>query len=91
MKYKPHEKAAYTREQLKVVAGDEEDVPATITTERPENGEYRIKKLIDKRQNGNRTEYKVLWYGFGPADATWEFKSKLPKSFVNSYEENNHH
>ena len=91
MKYKPHEKAAYTREQLKVVAGDEEDVPATITTERPDNGEYRIKKLIDKRVRGSRTEYKVQWYGFPLADATWEFKSKLPKSFVNSYEENNHH
>ena len=91
MKLKPHEKAAYTREQLKVVAEDEEDVPATITTERPDDGEYRIKKLIDKRQNGKRTEYKVLWYGFPLADATWEYKSKIPKSFVNSYEENNHH
>jgi hypothetical protein len=91
MKYKPHEKAAYTREQLKVVAGDEEDVPATITTERPDNGEYRIKKLLQKRVRGSRTEYLVQWYGFPVADATWEFKSKLPKSFVNSYEENNHH
>ena len=70
MKLKPHEKAAYTREQLKVVAEDEEDVPATITTERPDDGEYRIKKLIDKRQNGKRIEYKVLWYGFPLADAT---------------------
>ena len=87
MKYKPHEKASYTREQLKVVAGDEEDVPATITTERPDNGEYRIKKLLQKRVRGSRTEYLVQWYGFPVADATWEFKSKFPKSFVNSYEE----
>ena len=88
MKYKPNEKAAYTREQLKVVDEDEEDVPATITTERPDNGEYRIKKLLEKRQNGNRTEYKVQWYGFPLSEATWEFKSKLPKSFVTAYEEN---
>jgi hypothetical protein len=91
MKLKPREKAAYTREQLKVVADDEEDVPATITTERPDNEEYRIKKLIDKRQRGTRTEYKTLWYGFPLSEATWEYKSKLPKSFVNSYEESNHH
>jgi hypothetical protein len=86
MKMKPHEKAAYTREQLKVVAEDEEDVPATITTERPDDGEYRIKKLIDKRVSGNRTEYKVQWKGYPVASATWQYKSKIPKSFIDAYE-----
>jgi hypothetical protein len=46
-----------------------------------------IKKLIDKRTRGNRTEYKVFWKGYPIADATWQYKSKIPKSFVEAYEE----
>jgi len=88
-KLKPHEKAAYTREQLQVVHPEEEDVPATITTERPQNNEYRIKKLIDKRTRGNRSEFLVQWYGYPLADATWQFKSKIPKGFIEKYEEEN--
>lgn len=86
-KLKPHEKAAYTREQLQVVSPNEQDVPATITTERPSNDEFRIKKLIDKRVRGGKTEYKIQWYGYPVADATWQYKSKIPKSFVDAYEE----
>ena len=86
-KLKPHEKAAYTREQLQVVHPAEEDVPATITTERPANGEFRIKKLVDKRTRGSRTEYLVQWYGYPLAEASWQFKSKIPKSFIEKYEE----
>ena len=86
-KLKPHEKAAYTREQLQIVKNNEQDVPATITTERPANNEFRIKKLIEKRTRGSRTEYLVQWYGFPVTDATWLFKSKIPKSFVDAYEE----
>jgi hypothetical protein len=42
--------------------------------------------LIDKRTNGNRTEYKILWKGYPLAQATWQFKSKIPKSFIEKYE-----
>ena len=87
-KMKEKKKVAYNREQLKVIDADEEDVPATITTETPDNGEVRIKKLLQKRVRGSRTEYLVQWYGYPVADPTWKFKSKLPKSFVSSYEEN---
>ena len=76
---------AYTRQQLKVVGANEEDVPHTITNE--VSPEFRIKKLIDKRMNGNKTEYLIQWYGYPVADASWQFKSKIPKSFVDSYEE----
>ena len=84
-KLKPHEKAAYTRQQLQVVNRNEEDVPHTITNEVSE--EFRIKKLIDKRKVGKQTEYLVFWYGYPLAEASWVSKSNIPKSFIDSYEE----
>ena len=84
-KLKPHEKAAYTRQQLQVVNRNEEDVPHTITNEVSE--EFRIKKLIDKRKVGKKTEYLVFWYGYPLAEASWVSKSNIPKSFIDSYEE----
>ena len=83
-KLKPHEKVVYSRQQLQVVDRNEEDVPHTITTE--VNGEFRIKKLINKRKIGNKTEYLVFWYGYPIEDASWVSKSKIPKSFVDAYE-----
>lgn len=87
-KLKPHEHVAYTRQQLQVVREDEEDVPATIL-ENQNLEEFVVKKLLGKRQRGNRTEYLVQWKGYPVADATWEYRSKLPKSFVETYEEEN--
>ena len=85
-KLKPHEHVAYTRQQLQVVDADEEDVPATILKNRDQD-EYVIKNLLEKRQRGNRTEYLVRWKGYPIEDATWEYRSKIPKSFVDLYEE----
>ena len=90
-KLKPHEHVAYTRQQLQVVQDDEADVPATILKNRDQD-EYVIKKLLQKRQRGNRTEYLVHWKGYPVGEATWEFRSKIPKSFVDLfdlYEEEN--
>ena len=87
-KLKPHEHVAYTRQQLQVVRDDEEDVPASILGNQNQE-EFVIKKLIDKRTRGTRTEYLVQWKGYPVNDATWEFKSKIPKSFVETYEEEN--
>jgi hypothetical protein len=87
-KLKPHEHVAYTRQQLQVVDPDEEDVPATILKNHNQE-EFVIKKLLQKRQRGNRTEYLVFWKGYPIADATWEYKSKIPKSFIETYEEDN--
>ena len=85
-KLKPHEHVAYTRQQLQVVDADEEDVPATILKNHDQD-EYVIKKLIDKRKSGSRTEYKIWWKGYPIADSSWQYKSKIPKSFVDEYEE----
>ena len=87
-KLKPHEHVAYTRQQLQVVQDDEEDVPASIVNIQNQE-EFVIKKLIDKRTRGSRTEYLVQWKGYPIADATWEYRSKIPKSFVENYEEDN--
>ncbi len=87
-KLKAHEHVAYTRQQLQVVDPDEEDVPATILKNQNQE-EYVVKKLIDKRTNGRRTEYLVWWKGYGKNESTWEFKSNIPAAFVQAYEEDN--
>ena len=84
-KLKPHERAVYTRQQLQIVNSDEEDVPASIAYTNT-SGEYAIRRLVDKRQVGNRTQYLVQWRGYPMSEATWESKSNIPKSFVNAYE-----
>ena len=87
-KLKKHQHVAYTRQQLQVVKDDEMDVSAKeLGVKIPDDGEFAIKKLIDKRTRGNRTEYKVFWRGYPLTDATWLYKSKIPKSFVEAYEE----
>jgi len=87
-KLKKHQHVAYTRQQLQLVKHDEMDVSAKeLGVKIPDDGEFAIKKLIDKRTRGNRTEYKVFWRGYPLTDATWLYKSKIPKSFVEAYEE----
>jgi hypothetical protein len=87
-KLKANEHVAYTRQQLQVVDPDEEDVPATILKNQDQE-EYVVKKLIDKRTNGRRTEYLVWWKGYKKGDSTWTFKSHIPVAFVQAYEEDN--
>jgi hypothetical protein len=73
-----------------VVRDDEMDVSAKeLGVKIPDDGEFAIKKLIDKRTRGNRTEYLVHWRGYPINQASWQFKSKLPRSFVEAYEEDN--
>ena len=87
---KKHEHVAYTRQQLQVVRDDEMDVSAKeLGVKIPDGGEFAIKKLIDKRTRGNRTEYLVHWRGFPINEASWLYKSKIPRSFVEAYEEDN--
>jgi hypothetical protein len=81
---------AYTRQQLQLVKDNEMDVSAKeLGVKIPDDGEFAIKKLIDKRTRGNRTEYKVFWKGYPIEEASWQYKSKIPKSFVQAYEEDN--
>ena len=89
-KLKKHEHVAYTRQQLQLVKENEMDVSAKeLGVKIPDDGEFAIKKLIDKRTRGNRTEYKVFWKGYPLEEASWQYKSKIPKSFVQAYEEDN--
>ena len=83
---KPNERVAYTRNQLQVVPRNEEDPDIKVIRTPNTKGEFAIKKLIDKRVSGNRTEYKVQWKGYPVASATWQYKSKIPKSFIDAYE-----
>ena len=56
-KLKKHQHVAYTRPQLQVVKDDEMDVSAKeLGVKIPDDGEFAIRKLIDKRTRGNRTE-----------------------------------
>ena len=83
---KEHEKVAYTAKQLQIVPDNEED-PNPISIRTPNSKqEFAIKKLIDKRVQGSKSEYLVLWKGYTQADATWLYKSSIPKSFVAKYE-----
>ncbi len=84
---KEHEGVAYTAKQLQIVPDNEQD-PSPITIRTPNaKQEFAIKSLIDKRVNGSRTQFLVRWKGYPIADASWLYKSKIPKSFVNKYEE----
>jgi hypothetical protein len=71
---------------LQVVPRNEEDPDPKVIRTPNSKGEFAIKKLIDKRVSGNRTEYKVQWKGYPAASATWQYKSKIPKSFIDAYE-----
>ena len=86
---KKDERVSYTAKQLQIVPENEEDSsPSVIRTPNPK-GEYAIKKLIDKKVNGKTTSYLVWWKGYPKDQATWQIKSKIPKSFISKYEDEN--
>jgi hypothetical protein len=69
------------------VVPEEEDDPNPIVIRTPNpDGEFAIKKLIEKRIQGNRTQYLVWWKGYKKDEATWETKGKIPKKFVEDFE-----
>jgi len=89
-KLKDHEKAAFVRQELKVVKNTEEDAPRTLVPENSMN-DFAINRIIDKRTNPerrNRVEYLIRWKGYGPEDDTWENKreSAIPQRFIDDYE-----
>jgi hypothetical protein len=70
-----------------VVKPNEEDAPASLVVRNQNSkGEFAIKKLIEKRTSGNRTSYKIWWKGYPIENSTWQYRSKIPKSFVDAYE-----
>ena len=54
-----------------------------------EEKEYIIEKLLDKRYPGTKgikMQYLVKWKGYGNEHNTWESKSRLPETIINSFE-----
>ena len=84
---KPNEHVAYTAKQLQIVMENEADPPPSVfRKEAIHDQDFAIRELIDKRVQGNRTEYLVHWKGYPRAQADWIYKSRLPKSFVAKFE-----
>ena len=84
---KPNEHVAYTAKQLQIVMENEADPPPSVLRkEAIHDQDFAIRELIDKRVQGNRTEYLVHWKGYPRAQADWIYKSRLPKSFVAKFE-----
>ena len=61
----------------------------TPSTEIEECKEYLIEKLLDKRYprpEGMKIQYLVKWENYGNEHNTWEPKSSLPDTIINSFE-----
>lgn len=59
-----------TKNQLQPVAKNLKEPDAKYIRGNPEN--YIVAEILDKRRNGNKTEYKIRWKGFKVNEATWE-------------------
>lgn len=68
--------AAYTRNQLLVVQEPEEPISQSVIRGNPK---YIIEKLIDKRKEKGKIQYKVKWKNYPESQSTWEPKSQLIK------------
>jgi hypothetical protein len=83
-KYKKGEKVAYTRNQLQVVGEKEEEPPGKMILDK-DNDYYIVKKILDKKKIGRKTQYLVWWKGYPKAEATWTEESLLPPEMVNEF------
>lgn len=50
---------------------------------------YIVKKILERRKYRGRVQYKVLWKGFKPDEATWEPISNIPKILIKDFKANN--
>jgi len=66
---------AYTYNQLQVVPKDEQEPPRSVI--RGEQQQFTIKKILDKKKEGNKIFYKIWWRGHPEAEAEWRAKSTL--------------
>ena len=82
---KANQHVTYTKNQLQLVKDDEKEPPASVLRKEPK--QYTIKKLLDKRVVGKKTEYLVNWRGFKDGH-TWETSSNIPKHFITAFEKN---
>lgn len=82
-----NEKVAYTFHQLQVVPKNEDDPSPLAIRGTPET--YIVKKILERRKYRGRVQYKVLWKGFKPDEATWEPISNIPKILIKDFKANN--
>ena len=77
-----------------------DDFPGRDQLDRPEpvmkiDGEdaWYVDKIINKRKQGNKTQYLVVWEGYPEWEATWEDSSRLlqAKEAVAQFESNQQH
>ena len=56
----------------------------------PEDEQYLVETLLDKRTSRGRTEYLVRWKGYGPEDDMWRPASDIEHSLIQEYEASHH-
>ena len=70
--------------------GPRDTVTAAATTDPPAEtpelpAEYVVDHLVAHRETRTGIQYKVRWYGYTPADDTWEPAEDLPQAFIDRY------
>lgn len=89
-KLKPHQKVAYTRNQLQIVNPKEEDPPydKVVRTKNKDNM-YIIKNILDHRKNRGQDQYLIWWKGFPKSESSWVSKKEIPKSVLENFNHQN--
>jgi hypothetical protein len=60
----------------------------------PEENRFKVDRLLDKRVRrygrGQRVEYLVRWFGYGPEDDTWEPDRHIDSDLIADFEASHH-
>jgi hypothetical protein len=49
------------------------------------NETFIVKKILNKRVKGKKTEYLIWWKGYPKSEATWEPDKNLPVEIVKEF------
>ena len=69
---------ARTKNQIQPISKNLIEPDAKFIRGTPTN--YIVSKILDKRRNGNLTEYLLKWKGYPIEEATWEPVSTLNRT-----------
>lgn len=67
--------------------GERKKREAASANDEPEEQEFEIEKITNKRGENKTLQYCVKWKGYPESDNTWENYSDLPKNLVKKYED----
>lgn len=56
----------------------------------PEDDQYLVETLLDKRISRGRAQYLVRWKGYGPEDDMWRPARDIEQSLIDAYEASHH-